>query len=307
MFTDSIREGMEYIDPAASTHADVGVIVDNSSHLIEITDTVPDLPLKDFDEETLRILGVTTGTVAPELHLYPSLAVNWDKWISDGLDKGEQAEITAKYSRIGNCRLEAPKLNPEIVASIYDTAVKRDKYLANAQNIRGSAMAALGSAITLLLNQKDDGVDQHQLLSYLADAGRLLTSAHRLDSISRKAFIIPSLDKKLKGILDGIKSDSFLFGENLAEKIKSAKSIEKAGAELKQQHPAMKPPFRAVNSKNWKRSPVQSYRRGYQGSNNLRNSQNFVKFQGRQMTPHQPAENRQFPGRSRGQNQGIKR
>lgn len=94
----------------------------------------------------------------------------------------------------------------------------------------------------------------------------------------------------------------------MAEKIKSAKLIEKVVAELKPQHPVKKLQFRAGNSGNWKRFPVQYNRGGYQGSSNMKKSRNVVKFQGRQMTPRQPAEQyRQYPGRSRGQYQETKR
>lgn len=81
--------------------------------------------------------------------------------------------------------------------------------------------------ITLLLNNMNKEVDHHQLMGYLADAGRLLASGHRPDSVSRKALIIPSLDNKVKLTLESGKTDTFLFGKNLAEKLKTAKQIEK--------------------------------------------------------------------------------
>lgn len=203
------------------------------------------------------------------------------------MEKTQQAEILGKYARVGNCCLVARKLNLEVAASLFETAVKRDKYLANAQNIRGTAMASLGNAITLLLHRNDEEVDQHQLLGYLADAGTLFASAHRLDTNSRKAFIVPSLDKKVKGMLDGMKTDTFLFGENLAKKIKSAKSIEKVGSEPMPQPPTQKPPLRTSNAGYSKRPPAQPNQGGYQGGSNQQNHRKFMKFHRKQSPPRQ--------------------
>lgn len=237
---------------------------------------------QSFDEETRRILGIDTQPEAPKLQLHASLAENWTKWIAEGLKKDDHAELLAKYSRTGNCNLEAPKLNPEVAASLFETAVKRDKYLMNAQNIRGSAMAALGTGISLLLTPNEDGVDEYKLLECFADAGRLLACAHRLDTISRKAIIVPSLDKKVKAILDDTKSDVFLFGDNLTEKLKAAKIIEKTSLELK---PAtQKQPQQGNSSGNWKGPPAKTNRGGSQAGYSQGATRKVVRFTQRPAT-----------------------
>lgn len=233
-----------------------------------------------LDDETLRILGLDTSITAPELQLNSSLANNWQKWIEGGLKREEQAEVLAKYSRKGNCHLEAPKINPEVIASLFESAIKRDKYLMNAQNIRGSALAALGTGITLLLSPKEEGIDEYQLLECLADAGRLLTCAHRLDTITRKALITPYIDKKMKSMLDETKPDVFLFGENLAERIKSSKLIEKAGLELKSQPTVANLSMRAPTMGNW-RGPPAKLNQGRPQVGNNQSYRKLTKFQPR--------------------------
>lgn len=235
-------------------------------------------PAQAFDEETLRILGVNEKSGAPELQLNPTLAQNWEKWMAEGLKKEHQEDLVAKYARTGNCRLEAPALNAEVASSLFESATKRDKYLKNAQNIRGSAMAALGTGIYMLLSPKEDGIDEYQLLECLADAGRLLAHAFRLDTVTRRSCITPSLDKKVKGILDETKPGAFLFGDDLSGKIKTAKSIEKVGLELKSQPLAPKVPLRNSNSGNWRGPSANSNRGGSRAGANQRGSRKIVKF-----------------------------
>lgn len=254
-----------------------------------------------FDEETMRILGIDTKPEAPALQLNATLAMNWEKWIAEGLRKDDQVALLEKYARTGNCNLEAPKLNAEVVASLFDTAIKRDKYLMNAQNIRGSAMSALGIAITMLLTPSDEGVDEYKLLECLADAGRLLAWAHRLDTMSRKALIIPALDKSVKGILDETKPGVFLFGDNLAEKIKSVKSIEKVGLELKSQ-PITQKSQRKTSSGNWKGPSAKANRGGSQAGFNQGGTRKFVRFSRKPSTQERQRDNDRDRHRSQSQN-----
>lgn len=73
-----------------------------------------------------------------------------------------------------------------------------------------------------------------QLLEYLCDARKLLTTSHHQELVARKYCIYPSFEKKVRTMLEELASDEFLFGNNLADKIKSVKNIEKVGLELKQ-------------------------------------------------------------------------
>ncbi|CAD6211649.1 GSCOCG00011000001-RA-CDS [Cotesia congregata] len=50
---------------------------------------------------------------------------------------------------------------------------------------------------------------------------------------ARRAFISPILTKSMKNLLQATKPGSLLFGEKLTEKIKTAKSMEKIGKEIK--------------------------------------------------------------------------
>lgn len=58
---------------------------------------------------------------------------------------------------------------------------------------------------------------------------------HYNETESRKAFIYPGINKQFKMTLKDRKSDTLLFGENLSEKIKESKNIEKLTQSVKSQ------------------------------------------------------------------------
>lgn len=235
---------------------------------------ISEKPENAIDEEALAILGKDPSLETPrEVMLHPDLASRWKAFIVSGVDKETRGELLKNYPRGGNCPLEPPILNPEFISSLNETAVKRDKHFTDSQCLIGSAMSALGSAITLLLDERKEGVDRNELLKFMCDAGKLLADLHHKESTARKAYILPGLDKKAKTLLGKTQTDRYLFGEDLSEKLKSAKAMEKAGLDLKLQ-PAIstqpKIPFKKSNSVNWKSPPVkfQKFQRtGQVGSN----------------------------------------
>lgn len=78
----------------------------------------------------------------------------------------------------------------------------------------------------------------------------------------RKAYILFGLDKKAK--LENLKkvdTDSFLFSENLSEKIKSTKALEKVSLKIKSQVLSNNnPSVKRQNALNWKILPSRSQR-----------------------------------------------
>lgn len=66
------------------------------------------------------------------------------------------------------------------------------------------------------------------------DAGRLLCDLQYADSITRRNFVFYSVKKEFKDQLLTTKIDKFLFRENLAETLKTAKAVSKSAADLKE-------------------------------------------------------------------------
>lgn len=240
-----------------------------SEHEFDVLD--PDIEEVPINAEELQILGEDPASNKPkEFKFHSGLASRWEACIRSGLNKENRAELLKTYSREGNCPLEAPILNAELLSSLNEMAVKRDRHFVDSQCLIGSALSALGTAITLLLNDKKESVDRNELLKLMCDVGKLITDLHQKESVARKAYILPGLDKRARTILGKVETDKFLFGEDLAEKLKSAKAIEKAGLDLKLQPmkaaAASKVPFKK-NSVNWKGPPARVQRTNQVGNN----------------------------------------
>lgn len=66
--------------------------------------------------------------------------------------------ILKKYTR--PLQLEAPALNPEIVAFLAEYAHKRDNYRKDTQQLIGAALVALGAATTICTKEDESVLDK---------------------------------------------------------------------------------------------------------------------------------------------------
>lgn len=102
------------------------------------------------------------------------------------------------------------------------------------------------------------------------DTGRLLGDCMYSDSTTRRTFILSALKKEMKDQIQSTKVDELLFGKDLSETLKAAKTVNKSGAELKPQTTPRptgsgpRPSTSTSQAKNW-RAPVpqQQYRQPY--------------------------------------------
>ncbi|XP_011875731.1 PREDICTED: uncharacterized protein LOC105566387 [Vollenhovia emeryi] len=196
----------------------------------------PDVDLESdggLEPEVLDILGAdpskSRGTQFP---LQEEPESRWGHWLSTQLGKEELDQLLDQYSRESDkCNFEAPKQNPEIAAMSPEVLVQRDQKFITLQNTVGSALVALGSAISSLL--VDEEIDKLELLRRLCDSGKLLTQVHRGLSTTRRAFVSPGLNKQVRDALEGINPDKFLYGSNLSEKVKEVRVMSKIGQELR--------------------------------------------------------------------------
>ncbi|KAJ8909415.1 hypothetical protein NQ315_015134 [Exocentrus adspersus] len=179
-----------------------------------------------FGEDPLQ---VPTSSV----QLQPDLVSRWNNILSNGLPKERRDQLLHKYPKEGRGLLDAPILNLEVVSIMQEPATKRDAHLKEAQEITGLALVALGHAISSILNEDEEGVDRANLLENLADTGKLLAELHHIQSTSRRAFITPGLNKELRQVLADSKVEGLLFGNNLQERIREAKAMERTARKLK--------------------------------------------------------------------------
>ena len=116
-----------------------------------------------------------------------------------------------------------------------EVAVARDNHMAEVQKLASTVLSINGAIMSAIYESRNEGLDLESLLVYLADASKIVTAIIHKQSVSRKAFIEPGLSKETRAILKETKIDKFLYGENLSEKIKEARALEKMGENLKAQ------------------------------------------------------------------------
>ncbi|KAJ8687834.1 hypothetical protein QAD02_023628 [Eretmocerus hayati] len=199
----------------------------------------------ELDDDALRVLGVDPSKPLESKNpLRPELTVRWTVWKSDGLDDDTKKELLDKY--VPDTTLAAQKLNPELLSILSEAAIKRDSHIESNQKLTGTALTALGSAVSSLLTCKN--YSRVKLLETLHDTGKILSELHHEQLESRKACILPITNKNMKSVLQKAKPDEYLFGSNLSDKIKEAKVMEKVGNDLKSV--PIKKPFNKNNFRN---------------------------------------------------------
>lgn len=164
---------------------------------------------------------------------HPELKNTWLKWKFEGLPEKNRKEILESYNRKDDFYIEAPKLNLEIVPLLTDIAKKRDQHFVDTQNCVGTAIAALGAAVSMLIDPPEDGLDEDAFTDYISHAGQILTDVFHQQSVARKSFITPHLSKNVKPVVEAMISNEWLYGDNLKDKVKDVKEIEKACADIK--------------------------------------------------------------------------
>nr|CAI5828093.1 unnamed protein product [Callosobruchus analis] len=99
----------------------------------------------------------------------------------------------------------------------------------------------------------------------------MLTDLHKQKTESRRGFLCLNFNKDLRESLKEIPIDPWFFGDNLAERIKSVKAIERSGSELKKKTMPKKTFPSALNS----RGPPRQKRVGGQKYTHRRQSMDY--------------------------------
>ncbi|CAG5090666.1 Protein of unknown function [Cotesia congregata] len=177
-----------------------------------------------------------TQSTGPTTKVDDTIEKQWTNWMAKGLTEEARKELLKKYSR-------------------------RDQHFADTQNCVGTALISLGSAISMLMENPEDGVDQIQLMKYIWDAGKIMADVFHQHSTARKSFITPNLDKDIKSTLEATVSDEWLYGQKLTDQVKDAKNIKKASTSLKA--PEKSTTKKTTSQVNWRGSPGKARQVGY--------------------------------------------
>ncbi|XP_047990197.1 uncharacterized protein LOC125229407 [Leguminivora glycinivorella] len=205
---------------------------------------------EELDEETLQLLGNAPKVdtpLGPAIH--KDIASRWQDILSKGLPKDQKDKLLEEYLVPSNCDLlQAPALNPEAKVPLNEVMIRRDVSLMHKQRQIGLALSALATTMEMVVLNE---TSKTKLLKPLSDACRILCDSHYMETKTRRSLILSSINTDLKETLTEVPRDSnFLFGENVSEKVKTAKNIQRSGEVLKQPRKFSKNNFLAKQNKN---------------------------------------------------------
>lgn len=175
--------------------------------------------------------------------LHPQVTTRWVHTLKQGLVKSVKEDIISKYPPPVNCTLlVAPQLNSEMVGILLPSATLRDKMLKKSQDQLGSGLSAIGKALNLCMQPTKLSTNEGKasMFEHVSDAGKILTDLFYHMSRTRRQAVAPALSKSVKDAVLKNDPDELLFGQNLGEIIKNAKSAEKVSRDLQD------PPSQAV-------------------------------------------------------------
>ncbi|XP_054001651.1 uncharacterized protein LOC128888624 [Hylaeus anthracinus] len=199
----------ENVDTPNTSQANIDQIETTSAEIPEteeITQITDDIP--PMNEGFLEMLGEHPNTKKEiSIKINEELKIRWQKWMREGYPEENKKNILEIYPRKDDLYTEAPKINIEISPVMTEIATKRDEHFAETQNCIGSAISALGAAVSMILENPEDGIDQEALMKYLCDAGKLLTDTFYQHLVARRAYITPLMSKSIRPTIDATKAD----------------------------------------------------------------------------------------------------
>ncbi|CAG5038687.1 unnamed protein product [Parnassius apollo] len=211
--------------------------------------------VQDLDAEALAVLGEINIEQKKGPPLHPEIANRWTPILCKGLKKEDKRELMQKYMPFENVpSLIAPTLNPECISAISASMLKRDTIIKEKQKQIAAVLTAIGSGLGSILKNGD----KIEIIRNINDASKLLCDYFQSEINNRKILITNAVNHNLKETLKG-DSDMFLFGTNLAERIKNAKIIQRSGKDLKEKQERLKGPTKILN---WRGPPQLSTRLG---------------------------------------------
>lgn len=208
---------------AAATNPPVGTA--------EQTGEIP-VDLETLDTSFLNIMGkrvVEDRALGPPI--YKDIAVRWEDILKKGLPEEEKVMLVKKHPPPSNCVvIDPPKLNEEVKAVLDDAKIKRDARLIGKQQKITTCLAILGQCSADVIR---GNLETLSLLERLSEAGRLLADLQRDESLTRKSLVIANISSAFKDTLESAHVDEWLFGNDLADRLKTAKTLERSTQELK--------------------------------------------------------------------------
>jgi len=214
-----------------------------------VADLSPDPPRGvSFEEPSAPVPLVTEDSLSKQLFgsdLEDDHSSPWDELVTQkwrdlsrkGLAVDQRNLLLQKYAPPEAVAfLKSPTLNQECSVALKGNSIlKRDDYARKNQDQVGTALCALGEAISSFLKpevQATLGPEARSAVSIVNDGAKILADLFFRLSLSRRALITPALNLLAKNTVDAIPVDEFLFGSSFGESLKKATSMEKASKDI---------------------------------------------------------------------------
>lgn len=245
----------------SNSQAEGNAITSPATALNIVTNPENNIPMQVIDREALEVLGkhqTVKKPVGPPI--CEELVSRWSEILNCELPKEDKEALLLKYGApINFSAINPPKLNPEVKASLTEPVINRDTSIIKKKDKVVVCISALGAVLSKLLC--GETVERLPMIEVLFDTEKLLIELQREASLTRKALIVPNVNAAIKDTLNATAIDEWLFGNQLDEKIKTAKSLELSSKQIK----AVNKGSTSNAAKNFK-SPFQQNRSKQQGS-----------------------------------------
>lgn len=212
-------------------------------------DTIVPLP-----DDILAALGDPKGKdeiLGPKIP--EEIAERWGRILVNGLIKEQKQEILEKTLIPENfVLLKAPQLNPEIAPVLSEPVKNRDKILEKTQQHLGIGIAGLSNLTSLVI--KSD-VNKIEILKKLSEISQIFLDLHHENTMNRRKLVATCLDKQFHNIVKDAKRDAYLFGTNLGDKIKTSKTAERSGLQVKRSDGNPSTSRKFTQRENWRGPP----------------------------------------------------
>lgn len=112
-----------------------------------------------INDGILQMMGEDPNVIpGNSVRLHTEIKNRWKAWMIEGLPEETRKTVLKKYPRKVELYAEPPKINLEIAAAITEISKKRDQHFVETQECVGSAIVALGGAVSMLLHDSEEGV-----------------------------------------------------------------------------------------------------------------------------------------------------
>lgn len=192
----------------------------------------PAISEASLDPEILEILGKRfLGDRVLAAAIPKVFVVRWKEIVKKGLPTEERVSLVKKYPPPFNyVIIDPPRVNPEVQASLHESVIKRDDRILTKQTKIMACLATVGKSFLKVLEGEGENL---LILEQLSDALRLLSDLLHDESIIRESLILANLNVLCKNILNATIPDEWLFGKQLEDKLKAAKTLESSCKVLK--------------------------------------------------------------------------